>query len=563
MDLGEGTECIWPLLIQKAYAKYFGGYNKLSGGFTQDVLRDLTGAPSVTYAVDEDYLKSESPLIEIFTDAQRNQFMMTAGVRQEAHNHADRHIVSIVDVKISQKDSSYQCVLSVFDPWGAEGEDASKPEHSPTARQQRSAQRISLKTFVARYDELVVTKINYSYYYSSIEFPYKVAEEPVEESPACHPMAAVVQFSVDKKFRGYVTVSQRDARTFQFSRLPYRYSLVNAIICSTDGDYRLQELHNFSYGCSRDLSLEVSLPAGDYLLYVEVDWEQCVNNGWVVSFYSNYQITAAELVSKQEYVDVYTQNSILDQVVQKIDLKQYARMLEVKKYLNGISRYMLTLAGYLYLIYENATETYLFQEVITLCKKRNITPCKLNSRGQYVSLCSDAENAVDVFKVRSDYQCQRSIIKFKINTRDREPYAASFRFPDPKDWIVGSPKTLIMSKYSPSQLIDVSLKQQPQQKSRLNEVLFYKYEGCDDRVGNSMLLWVNNTECTYQETIKLKLQNMIQVNNLALVNNETIHIQIDPKKQFYLIFEAIDLMKPFSVSEIKMIHSSLTKLYNV
>lgn len=45
-------------------------------------------------------------------------------------------------------------------------------------------------------------------------------------------------------------------------------------------------------------------------------------------------------------------------------------------------------------------------------------------------------------------------------------------------------------------------------KSISNEVLFYKYEGCRDCVANSMLLWVNNSEATYQETIKIKVQNM-------------------------------------------------------
>jgi calpain-15 len=38
---------LWVLLLEKAYAKKYGAYDKIEAGFTNEALRDLTGAPGV------------------------------------------------------------------------------------------------------------------------------------------------------------------------------------------------------------------------------------------------------------------------------------------------------------------------------------------------------------------------------------------------------------------------------------------------------------------------------------------------------------------------------------
>jgi calpain-15 len=37
---------IWGLLLEKAYARIYGGYSKIAVGYAGDALKDLTGAPS-------------------------------------------------------------------------------------------------------------------------------------------------------------------------------------------------------------------------------------------------------------------------------------------------------------------------------------------------------------------------------------------------------------------------------------------------------------------------------------------------------------------------------------
>ena len=37
---------IWGLLLEKAYARIYGGYSNIAVGYAGDALKDLTGAPS-------------------------------------------------------------------------------------------------------------------------------------------------------------------------------------------------------------------------------------------------------------------------------------------------------------------------------------------------------------------------------------------------------------------------------------------------------------------------------------------------------------------------------------
>ena len=48
---------IWVLLIEKAYAKLHGGYYQLRGGFVNEALLDLTGCPSTSYDLDDEFVK--------------------------------------------------------------------------------------------------------------------------------------------------------------------------------------------------------------------------------------------------------------------------------------------------------------------------------------------------------------------------------------------------------------------------------------------------------------------------------------------------------------------------
>ena len=45
---------LWPALLEKAYAKIHGSYERIKSGHSSDVLRDLTGAPTFSHKTDDE-----------------------------------------------------------------------------------------------------------------------------------------------------------------------------------------------------------------------------------------------------------------------------------------------------------------------------------------------------------------------------------------------------------------------------------------------------------------------------------------------------------------------------
>jgi len=69
---------LWPLILEKAWAKVHGSYDRIVDGRVDLTLRDLTGAPSFSYSI------SETPdMFELLAYAQHKNHIMCATTGNE------------------------------------------------------------------------------------------------------------------------------------------------------------------------------------------------------------------------------------------------------------------------------------------------------------------------------------------------------------------------------------------------------------------------------------------------------------------------------------------------
>ena len=47
---------LWVVLLEKAYAKFLGGYHFMRGGKVSQALSDLTGCPTVSYFLEDEHI---------------------------------------------------------------------------------------------------------------------------------------------------------------------------------------------------------------------------------------------------------------------------------------------------------------------------------------------------------------------------------------------------------------------------------------------------------------------------------------------------------------------------
>jgi len=76
---------LWVLILEKAWAKIHGSYERVEGGQAHLTLRDLTGAPSYEYIID----KTEDMYEKIVT-ADRSEWAMAAGCQSDKAGGKDQ-----------------------------------------------------------------------------------------------------------------------------------------------------------------------------------------------------------------------------------------------------------------------------------------------------------------------------------------------------------------------------------------------------------------------------------------------------------------------------------------
>lgn len=110
------TRDLWPLILEKAYAKLHGSYQRIEVGAMGEALEDLTGAPTESLSAQRLYLDL---LWARMKDAQARGFVMCAGTYGDVAAlravglHSD-HSLSVLGVQ----EHGGSRFLRMRDPWG-------------------------------------------------------------------------------------------------------------------------------------------------------------------------------------------------------------------------------------------------------------------------------------------------------------------------------------------------------------------------------------------------------------------------------------------------------------
>jgi len=94
---------------------------------------------------------------------------------------------------------------------------------------------------------------------------------------------SLLLMNIQQKAHILLRISQKDHKHFLNSKEKYKYSLVKMMILEVDGKLQPKRFVTGLYDKGRDCEIEDDFMPGDYMIYIEIDWEQSLNREAVFS----------------------------------------------------------------------------------------------------------------------------------------------------------------------------------------------------------------------------------------------------------------------------------------
>lgn len=114
---------MWVMILEKAWAKLHGSYQRIDGGQSHITLRDLTGAPSFEYVIEDEKNKGLWDKIKTYDE---NNFIMCAGIDGGNGEEKDKelglvagHAYGLIAAKtVTNKNGKQVNIVNLRNPWG-------------------------------------------------------------------------------------------------------------------------------------------------------------------------------------------------------------------------------------------------------------------------------------------------------------------------------------------------------------------------------------------------------------------------------------------------------------
>ncbi|KRX06827.1 hypothetical protein PPERSA_11472 [Pseudocohnilembus persalinus] len=534
------NEELWVLLLEKAYAKAFGGYDKIEAGFTGEAIRDLTGAPYEYIFTEE----GEDKVWEFIKWNDQNGHILTAGSQQQerlgsqddviGRREQDMglgvvtgHAYSILDHRIVYCPKEVRLV-QLRNPWGKyewKGDWSDKSDMwTPELKEQLGVTDeddgifwMDIRDVCIQFSDITANFLKENIDENKFEYSFLKLNFPENQS------RALVEFNVlDEGTQGYIQISQKDSRFYNCEPyLKYEYSTIKLIIAKSDFSYFVGDKINFA---ERDMYIYNDLPVGKYYAFIEVDWsDNCqLADFLVISAYTSNP------VEFQEY-------QLLDptdtQILDKIMLSKPAQNEDDIKYLDNqnIKIYSNEVAGYLTFNYYNMSQDKTLKEEVEM---NNL---------EFLEIQTPYNNSYKYEVIVEPKQSK--IVKYKIDLSEWGYYNYSMRV---YNSFIPNQKDLINQIITNAQNIE---KRQNLQGEEI-DVSVYSYI---DQEGLILYYKNMNEDQVFYEKLYLQLSNL-KLDDPTLQqrddqNNIFIEILIDPNGEKLIKLKPIDQEQDIAISQ--------------
>jgi hypothetical protein len=281
----KGQNEIWAMLLEKAYAKAYGGYYKIPSGILSEAFRDLTGAPPILYKLDEAKVnfRVREKMYSKIKRAFATTYLVAAGTKphptiaefKKKNGLIMGHAYSILDTDSVYRGGKEIKLIQLRNPWGKDEWNGDWADTSkmwkPDERKKLEVKEhecndgifwMNLDDFIQEFNELHICKVNPKYSYNSIGVTFPRTGRMFQTVIKIKvKLGGKYTFSSDRKDRHYY----RDVITL----LSLNRIILGKLLPSGGIKFVKAECD-----CFRNTYTRMHLEPGEYIALIEIEYSE-------------------------------------------------------------------------------------------------------------------------------------------------------------------------------------------------------------------------------------------------------------------------------------------------
>ena len=271
---------LWVIILEKAWAKIHGSYERIIGGQAHQTLRDLLGAPSFEHET------TEEGMWERILQSDQEDHIMAAGVdndeepqKLEQIGLVGGHSYGLIAAATVQSRGQDVNIVQLRNPWGQfewQGDWGDKSDlWTEQSKAQVGFQDVDDGTFWMAFDDFKThfSRVQICKYKNGFQFSHEKVKSNMYDFN-------LIKFQICDGGPQTISISQKDERCMNRRSL-YEYSNCRIIVMKLLNNQDMKNGVTFLKGTKgyqeRDTYIEFdNLNRGTYYAYVEMEWHDSV-----------------------------------------------------------------------------------------------------------------------------------------------------------------------------------------------------------------------------------------------------------------------------------------------